>query len=117
MLASCRFVVTAVPKRVRSASRKDPRERDSTSHPRTPRIARPGDRPVTIALPTVGDGLTWRPVAAADIGLLLDLKRAAEKTGHPRSPVTRNELEEEFKSAAFDPEHDAVIAIDADLAA
>ncbi|MET9064559.1 hypothetical protein ACWDR1_31410 [Streptosporangium sandarakinum] len=73
--------------------------------------------PSTIALPTVGDGLTWRPVTAADIGLILDLKRAAGKTGHPRSPVTRNELEEEFKSAAFDPEHDAVIAIDADLTA
>ncbi|WP_063767821.1 GNAT family N-acetyltransferase [Streptosporangium roseum] len=69
--------------------------------------------PSTIALPTAGGGLTWRPVTAADIGLILDLKRAAGKIDHPRSLVMRDGLEEEFKSAAFDPERDAVIAIDA----
>ncbi|MFE4330502.1 GNAT family N-acetyltransferase [Streptomyces sp. NPDC056831] len=69
--------------------------------------------PSTIALPTVGDGLTWRPVTAADIGLILDLMRAAGKVDHPRSLVMRDELEEEFRSAVFDPERDAVIAVDA----
>lgn len=69
--------------------------------------------PSSIALPTAGDGLTWRPVAAADIGLILDLKCAAGEIDHPRSLVMRDELEEEFRSAAFTPERDAVIAVDA----
>ncbi|MEL5953533.1 N-acetyltransferase [Streptomyces sp. CLV115] len=69
--------------------------------------------PSSIALPTAGDGLTWRPVTAADIGLILDLQRAAGKIDHPRSLVMRDELEEEFGSEVFDPERDAVIALDA----
>ncbi|MEV4898024.1 GNAT family N-acetyltransferase [Nonomuraea sp. NPDC055795] len=68
--------------------------------------------PSAVALPTAGDGLTWRPVTTADIGLILDLKRAAGKIDHPRSLMMRDELEEEFKSAVFDPERDAVIAVD-----
>ncbi|GGT77242.1 hypothetical protein GCM10010207_87210 [Streptomyces atratus] len=68
--------------------------------------------PSSIALPTVGDGLTWRPVTAAYTGLVLDLKRAAGRIDHPRSLITRDELEEEFGSAAFTPENDAVIATD-----
>ncbi|MFF7251045.1 GNAT family N-acetyltransferase [Embleya sp. NPDC008237] len=69
--------------------------------------------PSSIALPTTGDGLTWRPVTAADIGLILDLAHAAGRIDHPRSLVTRDELEEEFGSKVFDPERDAVIAVDA----
>ncbi|MFE7638227.1 GNAT family N-acetyltransferase [Kitasatospora sp. NPDC057518] len=68
--------------------------------------------PSSIALPTAGDGLTWRPVTADDIGLVLDLARAAGRVDHPRSLVTRDELEEEFGSEVFDPERDAVIAVD-----
>ncbi|MFF8717620.1 GNAT family N-acetyltransferase [Streptomyces sp. NPDC015184] len=68
--------------------------------------------PSSIALPTIGDGLVWRPVTAADIGLILDLKRAAGRIDHPHSLVMRDELEEEFGSASFTPGNDAVIAID-----
>lgn len=68
--------------------------------------------PSSIALPTAGDGLTWRSATAADIDLILDLARAAGKIDHPRSLVTRDELEEEFGSEVFDPERDAVIAVD-----
>ncbi|MGC0421073.1 GNAT family N-acetyltransferase [Embleya sp. AB8] len=68
--------------------------------------------PSSVELPTVGDGLTWRPVTAADIDLILDLKRAAGRIDHPRSLVTRDELVEEFGMASFDPERDAVIAVD-----
>ncbi len=68
--------------------------------------------PSSVALPTAGDGLAWRPVTADDIGLILDLKRAAGRIDHPRSLVMRDELEEEFGSAAFTPERDAVIAVD-----
>ncbi len=69
--------------------------------------------PASIALPSVGDGLAWRPATPGDIGLILDLKRAAGEVDHPRWLVTRDELEEEFKRESFDPEHDAVIAVDA----
>ncbi|MEU7042525.1 GNAT family N-acetyltransferase [Streptomyces varsoviensis] len=69
--------------------------------------------PSSIALPTVGDGLTWRPATADDIGPILDLKRAAGAVDHPRWLVPRDELEEEFKGENFAPEHDTVIAVDA----
>ncbi|MFF9072408.1 GNAT family N-acetyltransferase [Streptomyces sp. NPDC014872] len=68
--------------------------------------------PSTVALPTAGDGLVWRPVTAADIDLVLDLKRAAGKVDHPRWLVMRDELEEEFGGETFVPERDAVIAVD-----
>ncbi|MEE1738774.1 GNAT family N-acetyltransferase [Streptomyces sp. BE147] len=69
--------------------------------------------PSTVELPTVGDGLTWRPATPGDIGLILDLAHAAGRIDHPRSLVTRDELEAEFSSEVFDPERDAVIAVDA----
>ncbi|MEU7579895.1 GNAT family N-acetyltransferase [Streptomyces sp. NPDC041068] len=69
--------------------------------------------PSTVTLPTAGEGLVWRSVTAADIDLILDLKRTAGKVDHPRWLVTRDELEEEFKSPVFVPEDDAVIAVDA----
>ncbi|MDK0518235.1 GNAT family N-acetyltransferase [Streptomyces sp. ML-6] len=69
--------------------------------------------PSSIALPTAGEGLVWRPVTAADIGLILELAHAAGKIDHPRSLVTRDELEEGFSSEVFHPERDAVIAVDA----
>ncbi|WP_327687535.1 GNAT family N-acetyltransferase [Streptomyces tubercidicus] len=86
-----------------------------TAHP-SPKLRALRDRvtaPSSIALPTAGDGLTWRSATAADIDLILDLARAAGKIDHPRSLVTRDELEEEFRSEVFDPERDAVIAVDA----
>ncbi|MGY3684789.1 hypothetical protein [Streptomyces sp. TE33382] len=68
--------------------------------------------PSAIELPAVGDGLTWRPATPGDIDLILDLTHAAGRIDHPRSLVTRDELEEEFSSEVFDPERDAVIAVD-----
>ncbi|MFE7120712.1 GNAT family N-acetyltransferase [Streptomyces sp. NPDC057654] len=69
--------------------------------------------PSSVALPSVGDGLTWRPATSADIDLILDLSRAAGEVDHPRWLVTRDELEETFKKESFDPERDSVIAVDA----
>ncbi|MEU3461930.1 GNAT family N-acetyltransferase [Streptomyces sp. NPDC006733] len=69
--------------------------------------------PPALALPSAGEGLTWRPVTAADIGLILALKRDAGAIDHPHSLVTRDALEEEFRSESFRPERDAVIALDA----
>ncbi|MEV0264379.1 GNAT family N-acetyltransferase [Streptomyces sp. NPDC050617] len=69
--------------------------------------------PTSVALPSAGDGLAWRPATAADIGLILDLRRAAGEVDHPRWLVTRDELEEEFKKEDFHPERDTVIAVDA----
>ncbi|MEV0279551.1 N-acetyltransferase [Streptomyces sp. NPDC050610] len=69
--------------------------------------------PSSLALPSAGEGLTWRPATPADIGLIVDLKRAAGEVDHPRWLVTRDELEEEFKGESFDPEHDTAIALDA----
>ncbi|MFJ8746591.1 GNAT family N-acetyltransferase [Embleya sp. NPDC127516] len=68
--------------------------------------------PPTVDLPKAGDGLTWRPATAADIDLILDLKRAAGTIDHPRYLETRDELEEEFASETFDLERDAVVAVD-----
>ncbi|MFI6582831.1 hypothetical protein [Embleya sp. NPDC050493] len=65
--------------------------------------------PPTVDLPKAGDDLTWRPVTAADIDLILDLKRAAGTIDHPRYLEMRDELEEEFASETFDLERDAVI--------
>ncbi|MFB9531714.1 hypothetical protein [Nonomuraea roseola] len=53
-------------------------------------------------------------MTAADIGLIPDLKHAAGTIDHPRSLVMRDELEEKFRSAAFAPERDAVIDVDAE---
>ncbi|MFI6586187.1 GNAT family N-acetyltransferase [Embleya sp. NPDC050493] len=68
--------------------------------------------PSAIELPTAGDGLTWRPATPDDIGLILELVHAAGRVDHPRFLVARDEFEEEFGSEAFDPERDAVIAVD-----
>ncbi|CAM5448121.1 putative acetyltransferase, GNAT [Streptomyces spiroverticillatus] len=88
----------------------------SGTTPHSPELRALRDRvtaPSTVSLPAAGDGLTWRPATTADIGLILDLAHAAGKIDHPRSLVTRDELEEEFRGEAFTPERDAVIAVDA----
>ncbi|MYU24038.1 hypothetical protein [Streptomyces sp. SID8352] len=54
--------------------------------------------PSSIALPAAGNGLSWKPVTASDIGPILDLKRAAGEIDHPRSLVMRDELEEEQRT-------------------
>ncbi|MFF9349305.1 GNAT family N-acetyltransferase [Streptomyces sp. NPDC014734] len=68
--------------------------------------------PRTLPLPTVGADLVWRRVTDEDLPLILDLRRSAGALDHPRSLVTLDELVEAFNDKDFDPQQDAVIALD-----
>lgn len=74
------------------------------------RVVAPDDA----GMPEGPEGIRWRPLAADDAPLLVDLAERISRRDHPTWSESLEELQEELEHSWVDPPSDGVVALDAD---